>query len=157
MVSLEFREWEYKVELTTNSSERTKLIIERYPWARVEDSDEYTWIDSLPEGWYKAFGLEMFEEINEALKKYPQGARDDFKILDIKEKFGTLRFYTNWSTKEINQIKKTYEELSAVTCIDCGRPATRFSTSWIAPFCTWCAPEDSTPINKHLLNSIKEV
>lgn len=40
----------------------------------------------------------------------------------VKEKYGTLRFYTNWQTDEVDKAIKRAEEHSAVTCEECGKP-----------------------------------
>ena len=111
----------------------------------------------IPEGWWTAFGKQMCDDIEAYVKKLPSGARKDFEILDVKEKYGTLRIYTNWYTKEFEAIKKKYEDLSIYTCCVCGAPATKISTGWICPYCDDHAPENSIKMNNYITDSIKEV
>lgn len=112
---------------------------------------------SIPEGWWTAFGKQMCDDIEAYIKKLPPSARKDFEILQVKEKYGSLRIYTNWYTKELENIEIKYGDLSVHTCCVCGAPATQFSTGWICPYCDEHAPENSIPINDFLTDSIKEV
>ena len=36
---------------------------------------------------------------------------------------------------EIQNIIDKYEEISAYTCCECGKPATQITTGWICPYC----------------------
>ena len=71
---------------------------------------EYTELDAMPEGWRRAFGLQMCEELEEELERI--GKQNEWRIMQIKEKFGFLHFYSNWYTKELNKIITKYEEKS---------------------------------------------
>ena len=61
--------------------EYNKQLIEKYPFLMpyniwtgepIEDYDyEYTWLDDMPDGWRNAFGLQMCEELKQALNKQP--------------------------------------------------------------------------------------
>ena len=112
---------------------------------------------AIPSGWWVSFGEDLCNDLKAILDKLPPGARDDFQIIDIKEKFGKLHIYTNWETKEIRSWISKYEDLSARTCIKCGAPATHISTSYILPWCEKHKSENDIPINEYLINSIKEV
>lgn len=97
----------------------------------------YTELDAMPDGWRAVFGEQLCEELREELIKV--NYLDKYRIMQIKEKFGGLRWYDNGNTKEGYEILHKYEELSYKTCIDCGRPATKISVGWISPFCDKCA------------------
>ncbi len=56
----------------------------------------------------------------------------------VKEKFGTLRIYTNHGTDEIYDEINTAEELSATTCEGCGSRGKRRTGSWIRTLCDRC-------------------
>lgn len=99
---------------------------------------EYTVLDEMPDGWRIAFGEQMCQELKEALEK--ANKLDDYYPVQIKEKFGSLRWYTNFDTEETNKIVSKYEDLSAKTCIKCGKPATQITTGWISPYCDDCVP-----------------
>lgn len=114
--------------------------IRKRNWWYVEPYS-YTELDEMPEGWRKAFGIQMCEEIREVLIK--GNYLRDYRIAQIKEKFAELRWYDEGAPesiyKELQNIIDKYTELSRKTCICCGRPATKLSCGWIQPFCTKCA------------------
>ena len=59
-------------------------------------------------------------------------------ITDIKEKYGTLRWYDNGNTGSGYDIISKYARLSEDTCIKCGKPATHMTEGWIMPLCDEC-------------------
>ena len=126
-----------------------KRLCERYPFLQLRNprtdklikSDYYTNLDEMPNGWRKAFGQEMCEEIRKVLIK--GNYLYDYRVVQIKEKFGALRWYDNGAPdsiyRELQDIINKYEEISERTCIWCGRPATKISLGWISPWCDNCA------------------
>lgn len=133
----------------------------------INNDYEYTELDSMPTGWRKAFGLQMMKEIKDALikeqerpeytKEYldataewygfdesentPKDLLHIWMITDLKEKWGSLRLYSNFESPKIREIIKKYSEISCATCIHCGKPATKMTTDWISPYCDECAKE----------------
>ena len=101
----------------------------------------YTEWDSLKQyqGWYKAFGQELLDEIYYQLKK--EGLLYKFRIYDIKEKFGVLEIYTNRISNEVYNIISKYRNLSWNTCIHCGKPSEVYTTGWISPYCEKCVKD----------------
>lgn len=68
---------------------------------------------------------------NKLVKENP-----DYFIAQVKEKFGTLRFYTGPMTEKGWGYVTEAEELSAITCEECGRPGElRTDRSWIQTLC----------------------
>ena len=100
---------------------------------------EYTELDDMPNGWRKTFGEQMCQEIADELNAC--GLMEEYRVNQIKEKFGQLRWYGNFDTNKLDDIIDKYSELSEHTCIVCGKPATRISCGWISPFCDDCAAE----------------
>lgn len=97
----------------------------------------YTELDAMPDGWRKAFGEMMCEEIYDALVKC--GGLDDYRIEQIKEKFGRLRWYDYPSYKEVSEIIDKYSVLSENICIACGKPDVPLTNNgWLSPFCKKC-------------------
>lgn len=142
------------------SIEKNKELIEKYPWLlphnrwtdKVDEKYDYSYteLDAMPDGWLNAFGEDMCEEIQQALNELGEQA-NTFRIMQIKEKYGSLRFYTNWNTSKISNIIHKYEQISRYTCIKCGAPATRVTTDWISPWCDECAKkffDDTVDINE---------
>jgi len=56
----------------------------------------------------------------------------------VKEKFGGLRFYVNAASDEQFRIITKYEDLSYVTCEDCGKPGKERPGGWIRTLCNDC-------------------
>ena len=87
----------------------------------------------------------MCAEIKPLLER--AGYENDYRLCQVKEKYGTLRWYDNDVPKEIwneyDAIIRKYEELSARTCCICGAPATKVSKGWICPWCKQHAPKGS--------------
>lgn len=83
--------------------EYNKNLIEQYPFllpknrwtGKVVEDYDYSWteMDDMPVGWRIAFGDQMLEELREELVKY--NYLDKYFITQIKEKYGTLRWYDN--------------------------------------------------------------
>lgn len=127
--------------------EENKALCERFPflvlrnvWTGEIISDyDYTFteLDMMPDGWREAFGIQLCEELKAALDK--TNIAEPWFPTQIKEKYGELRWYANWYTKEIEEILDKYSKLSRHTCIVCGKPATKISTGWISPYCDNCA------------------
>lgn len=57
-------------------------------------------------------------------------------IRQVKEKFGTLRFYMDTNLKQFRHYVEFAEAMSGVTCEECGNPGTyRNDTGWIHVMC----------------------
>lgn len=103
----------------------------------------------------------MCEDIREELVRAEY--LDQYRITQIKEKYGTLCWYDFGCTERmLRDIIPKYERLSARTCIRCGNPATKASTGWISPYCDTCAGKIShaerfIPIEEWLSGSGDEV
>ena len=79
------------------------------------------------DGWYDLI-YNLSGQIEDLVKKLPRKQRKHFHVDQIKEKFGTLRFYMRSSTDEMeDQISKA-EDISAKTCETCGSPGKTLST-----------------------------
>lgn len=139
--------------------EENKKLIERYPfllprnrWDDTVDEDydySYTELDDMPDGWRKAFSEMMMEELREALVE--ENFLDGFRILEIKEKWGELRFYTNCYNDKIERIIQKYTTLSRNICIHCGKPDTYMTGSgWYSPVCEECHEKQQRELEKKL-------
>jgi hypothetical protein len=70
---------------------------------------------------------------NKLVKEHP-----DYFIAQVKEKFATLRYYVGPMTDSGWEHVREAEELSAVTCEECGRPGVlRNDLSWILTLCDY--------------------
>ena len=76
-------------------------LIEKYPWLQLKNvwtneivDDELTWFDDLPEGWRKAFGLQMIEELDKILKK--ANYQNKYQIAQVPEKWRDVMLVRQW-------------------------------------------------------------
>lgn len=123
-------------------------LVARYPFLesrnvwddRPPEDNLHTWLDDMPDGWRIRFGNEMCEEIKQALLDgNGEEALNGYRLHQVKEKYGSLRVYSNWTTEPLEDIISHYEDLSWHTCIQCGEPSVYYTTGWIAPYCEGCA------------------
>lgn len=144
-------------------AEYNKALLEKYPWltpynvwtGKLDENYNYesTWADDIPDGWRLAFGDQMIEELDQLLRKY--NFRDKYGIVQIKEKFGGLRWYDDdgfpeEGYEEYRDWLCKYEDLSFRTCIDCGKPAIGYTKGWIVPLCKDCMKDRPyTPIEEY--------
>jgi hypothetical protein len=94
-----------------------------------------------------AFGLEVseywlpilekgFAKISEEVKK---NNLTDYKIIQVKEKFGTLRIYDYNGTQEIHNIIEDMEKECMTICEKCGSPEGKFRhNGWMRITCDKC-------------------
>jgi len=78
-------------------------------------------------------------DIKEKTKRLLRGEHR-FKVTQVKEKFGTLRFYVNGATDKIYNMISEAENKSYTTCEVCGADAKPVKRGgWYATLCTDCA------------------
>lgn len=59
-------------------------------------------------------------------------------VLQVKEKFGTLRFYVRGGNDVVYNFIQLAETMSGVACEDCGAPGKRIGKGWIRTLCPAC-------------------
>ena len=113
-----------------------KKLIKEFPfllpknrWTGEPSKDydyTYTELDAMPDGWRKAFGLDMCNEIKEELIRF--NSLNDYRITEIKEKYGFLHWYDAGQPagSKIDKIISKYEDLSICYCVNCGKPVRYF-------------------------------
>ena len=80
-----------------------------------EEYENWSELDDMPDGWRKAFGEQMCEEIYQALlKNGGEEAVNKYRIIQIKEKWGYLHWYDSNGNAEINGIIRKYEDISDI-------------------------------------------
>ena len=66
--------------------------------------------------------------MNEAIKQMP-------KIAQIKEKFGTLRIYVDNFSEKYSTVIDYAEQMSEVTCEECGNAGKTYEMDWFKTLC----------------------
>ena len=137
-------------KLLTAEQKANKKLTKRFPfllprnrWGGDIAEDyayDYTELDAMPEGWRGSFGIEMCERLSACLKKAHYSNK--YRITQIKEKWGGLRWYDGGAPKkiseEIEQIISEYEHKSFSICIYCGKPAKYVTDGYVLYLCEDC-------------------
>jgi len=85
-------------------------------------------------------------EMREVPEEVPQVILDQ-----VKEKFGTLRFYYSGGDDYISGLVSMAESMSGITCETCGKPGTQTGGGWIKTACVEHGGEDfDTPEDEYL-------
>lgn len=114
------------------TSEEKEQLMKEYPFLR---NGNYCWFDSIPSGWRKIVKNKLPKIKNRLIEI---NKLDTYKISDIKEKWGFLRWYDNSSDEIIISLIGELEKESEHTCIICGNVAKWISLGWISPYCDDC-------------------
>ena len=113
------------------------LTIEQSPMA---------WGITCGDGWYNILDTlcNRITKYIKSNKNVGKEANDDWEDIDpenpvqfvqIKEKFGTLRVYINWGDETIYELIAFAEEMSSVTCEECGAPGELMTQGWYKTCC----------------------
>ena len=87
---------------------------------------------------------ECDHEIGAFKRENPQATEDEIEDLQtravqVKEKFGGLRFYIGSGSPEIYAMIRMAEQISYRICEDCGNPGKKRSGGWIRTLCDPCS------------------
>jgi hypothetical protein len=82
----------------------------------------------------------MFEDIEPQCNTAPPACQQ-VVVSQVKEKFGTLRFYYHGGDKVVDGMVRMAESMSAVTCEECGNSGERRGGGWIITLCDTHAKE----------------
>ncbi len=108
--------------------ERKASSIEPFPMFGIE----------CGEGWYHIIN-QLLNVINSHLGWINRDKADfekvPFILTQVKEKFGTLRFYYDGGDQQIHGMVRMAEAMSAVTCEVCGNPGKIRGNSWYYTAC----------------------
>lgn len=85
------------------------------------------------------------EKLEALILKLPKDKRHLLKAAQVKEKFGSLRYYMSVSNEEINTIIREAIDESIMTCETCGAQGKIVGEPWRYATCKNCvAEEDKT-------------
>lgn len=89
------------------------------------------------------------EIINNPLHAVPESVVQ-VTVDQVKEKFGTLRFYYSGGDDTISGLVNMAESMSAVTCEKCGNVGRRRGTGWISTLCNEHSKEEDYSIGRYV-------
>ena len=131
--------------------ELDKLLCEKYPKMMVNRNKDMMetcmcWGFECGDGWFNILDQLMgniqhytdwnntnFEKGYTQYKQVPQVTLDQ-----VKEKFGTLRFYYSGGDEYISGMVTMAEAMSGCTCERCGNPGKQTKGGWIKTICEPC-------------------
>lgn len=121
-------------------AELQKKLFDKYPKIfKQKDDDMRTtcmcWGIETGDGWYALIDslcghLQGMSDNNPDHASFPQ-----IEAVQVKEKFGTLRFYTNGASEWQDGVIAFAESISAKICDVCGKAGTLNRNGWIACRC----------------------
>lgn len=86
------------------------------------------------DGWY-----DIVNDLCERIQKHIDTFHvDQITVVQIKEKFGTLRFYTDHGNETVRNFIDEAEKKSETTCEDCGKPGVLRNSGWLRTLCDDC-------------------
>ena len=91
------------------------------------------------DGWYELI-RELSSKLYPLIQKFKEQYPDEFdcypRASQVKEKFGSLRFYMDISTDEMCNLISEYEGRSEMICEVCGKPGSiDYKEKWLACRC----------------------
>jgi len=123
------------------SPELDAKLCENYPKMMVNRNKPMTetcmcWGFECGDGWFNILNQLMGNIQHHIDWKAKQGREIPQVTLDqVKEKFGTLRFYYTGGDEYIRGLVSMAESMSGVTCEVCGNPGTTEGPGWITTLC----------------------
>ena len=111
------------------------------------------WGIDVEEGWYNILNtlcsiiqqhIDYINGLDENSRKMRTGNKEQIfqvEASQVKEKFGTLRFYTDGTDETVNALIDMAERMSACTCEDCGGAGKLTGKSWLSTLCDSCKTE----------------
>jgi hypothetical protein len=120
------------------NAEHTAYLIDKYPVLY----QGHTW--PITQG-LMAFGfecgdgwLELIDQLSSDITELDKRDGSTTIAVQIKEKYGGLRFYVQGGTDAAYDLIDAAEELSLKTCEACGKPGSLKGVHWLSTRCDAC-------------------
>lgn len=132
--------------------ELEKKLIKEFPLT-YRDHDKGPQVNMMSDGfahgdgWFRII-WDLSGKIESEIKRLQAiGVTDLPLAMQCKEKFGTLRFYVENGTTQINKWINDAERKSSQTCETCGEAGSIHNKRWIKTMCDGCYARATTPIS----------
>ena len=121
-------------------------LYEDYPKIFKQKDDHMTntcmcWGICVGDGWYDIIDC-LCERIQHHCDwvngKNPDKDKFQVEAIQVKEKFGGLRFYTNYEDDHISGLINMAYAMADRTCEDCGMPGQLRDSGWLKTLCDEC-------------------
>jgi hypothetical protein len=105
----------------------------KYPWLHCDIECMTGWDDILDR---------LFALMHDRWQRMECHEDDKFSVMQVKEKFGTLRVYTGGADEMVHGMTAMAESCSSFTCEQCGANGARLTgKGWLSTRCTVCVPD----------------
>ena len=139
------------------NEENTKKLFDRFDFFRPERGLRQSLMGfgfECGDGWFKLIWdlcIVVDKELVKEREKIPMEERAKrlleqeeeylFEVVQVKEKFGGLRFYAHGGNDKIDKLITAAEFKSEETCESCGEPGIVRSSGWVRVLCDTCEKE----------------
>jgi len=118
--------------------ELEQKLVERWPkWFNTGSDFRYTGMTlgfRHDDGWFDIL-WRLCEDLEPLVNEFEKAGGGQFEILQVKEKFGGLRFYVKDANDDICLRIETARLESFRSCEVCGKPGARREGDWIKTLC----------------------
>jgi hypothetical protein len=118
--------------------ELEQKLVDRWPaWFKLDGDVRETLMPlgfAHGDGWFDLL-WRLCERLEPVVAAGEKESGRPFQVLHVKEKFGGLRFYTDYSDDAISAVVEAAETESFHTCEVCGKPGARQDEGWITTRC----------------------
>ena len=118
----------------------TEYLLEKYPKIFSQhklppSKTAMCWLFECGDGWFW-----LIDNLCNTIQRYiNDNKKKQVEAVQVKEKYGTLRFYTNTSDDLIDGMVWLAEAMSAGICEQCGSTVgVKATTGWISHLCPEC-------------------
>ena len=130
------------------SPEKTKVLIDKYPkifetGAGLENEPFSHYHFECDDGWFDLINTlcrAIQGHVDWKVRNMDKESAEEFQVVagQVKEKFGSLRFYVSGGDDYIAGLITMAESVSGMICESCGDKATVRTTGWIKNICHSC-------------------
>lgn len=129
------------------------MMARQKAWAKLTKKYAPLFTGADPRHPYPMFGIEcgtgwydilekLCAKITKELNGLSTEERGQCYVLQVKEKFGTLRFYMAGETDAMSTAIREAEQETAKTCELCGKPGKIRNDGWVTVRCDACRRAD---------------
>jgi len=91
-------------------------------------------------GWFELI-YDLSSKLEEIIASLPEDQQEHYHVVQVKEKFGGLRFYLSAETDEMEDYISEAENMSYHICEECGEPGECNTEGWLITLCDKCREE----------------